>query len=107
MLLVVCIFENPSSLNAPSLKAWLALMGLTVFGTACSYLVFFRLLAQAGATNVQLVTLLIPITALFLGNMFLHEVIQLKEIVGAFIIGIGLLFIDGRVPNAIVHRFSG
>jgi len=106
MLIVVGIFENPSSLNAPSLKAWLALMGLTVFGTACSYLVFFRLLAQAGATNVQLVTLLIPITALFLGNMFLHETIQLKEIVGAVIIGIGLLFIDGRVPNAIVRRLS-
>jgi len=41
--------------------------------------------------------LLIPVTALLLGNVFLDEAIQAKEIIGAVLIGMGLLFIDGRV----------
>jgi drug/metabolite transporter (DMT)-like permease len=53
---------------------------------------------------VMLVTLLIPITALILGNVFLGEPIQPKEIIGAVIIGIGLLFIDGRLINWMVGR---
>lgn len=51
----------------------------------------------------MLVTLLIPVTALILGNVFLGEDIQSKEIIGALVIGTGLLFIDGRV----ITRLTG
>ena len=51
-----------------------------------------------------LVTLLIPITAIILGNVFLAEAIQSKEILGAFIIGTGLLFIDGRLIRRLVGK---
>ena len=54
--------------------------------------------------GVMLVTLLIPITALMLGNVFLGEAIQAKEIAGALVIGIGLLFIDGRVIDGLLGR---
>ena len=62
-------------------------------------LVFFEILTRAGASNVMLVTLLIPVTALLLGNMFLAETILLYEIAGAATIGLGLLSIDGRLPR--------
>lgn len=106
MLFLVGLFEQPWALDAPSLNGWLSLIGLTIFGTAMAYLVFFQLLARAGPSNTMLVTLLIPVTALFLGTMFLDEPIRAKEIAGAVIIGAGLLFIDGRVPAAVKRSLS-
>lgn len=60
-------------------------------------IVFFKILVRAGPSNVMLVTLLIPVTALVNGKVFLGESIEAKEIVGAIIIGSGLFFIDARV----------
>jgi drug/metabolite transporter (DMT)-like permease len=61
--------------------------------------VFFRVLRRSGATNVMLVTLLVPVTAIALGSLVLGEHISLREIAGALVIGSALLLIDGRVPN--------
>ena len=106
MLFVVGIFERPWALNAPSLNGWFSLICLTIFGTAMAYLVFFQLLVRAGPSNTMLVTLLIPATPLFLGNVFLDESIRTKEVAGALIIGMGLLFIDGRIQNTVRRRLS-
>jgi drug/metabolite transporter (DMT)-like permease len=54
-------------------------------------------LRRSGATNVMLVTLLIPVTAILLGYFVLDESISLREIFGALVIGSALLLIDGRV----------
>jgi len=99
MVVGVAIIDRPWMLEMPSQSAVLAMAALAVFGTALAYILFFRILVRAGASNVMLVTLLIPVTALLLGNIFLDEQIQSKEIMGACIIGAGLLFIDGRVIN--------
>jgi len=103
MAVVVSLVDRPWTLAVPSQETVLSLAALAVFGTALAYIVFFKILVRAGASNVMLVTLLIPVTALILGNIFLGEPIQSKEIIGAFIIGTGLLFIDGRV----IDRFTG
>jgi len=103
MAVVVSLVDRPWTLATPSQETVLSLVALAVFGTALAYIVFFKILVRAGASNVMLVTLLIPVTALVLGNVFLGEPIQSKEITGAFIIGTGLLFIDGRV----ITRLSG
>ena len=84
----------------------MALCGLALFGTAIAYVVFFEILTRAGASNAMLVTLLIPVTALLLGNMFLAEPIFLHEIAGAAIIGLGLLSIDGRLPRRAMRVIS-
>jgi len=106
MVFVVGFFEQPWTLEAPSLPVWFALIGLTLFGTALAYIVFFEILVRAGPSNLMLVTLLIPISALFLGNAFLDEPVRSKEIAGALIIGLGLLFIDVRVPKAVQRRLT-
>ncbi|MEC7490137.1 MAG: DMT family transporter [Pseudomonadota bacterium] len=106
MLIVVGMFERPGSLDPPSMDVWFALFGLTLFGTAFAYIVYFQILVRAGPSTVMLVTLLIPITALFLGNMLLDEVLRTKEIIGALIIGTGLLFINGRIPKVIKQNLS-
>ncbi|USG63123.1 DMT family transporter [Sneathiella marina] len=100
---VVAIIDKPWALPIPSVEVIFSLLALAAFGTAVAYIVFFRILVRAGASNAMLVTLLIPVTALVLGNIFLDEAVQAKEIIGAFIIGAGLLFIDGRV----IHWLGG
>lgn len=103
---VVCFVDKPWTLAIPSQGAIWSVVALAVFGTALAYIIFFKILVNSGASNVMLVTLLIPITALMLGNVFLGEQIQSKEIIGAFIIGAGLLFIDGRVINRLIGKRS-
>lgn len=103
MAFVAAIIDQPWILPAPSQGAILSIVALAIFGTAAAYLIFFKILVRAGASNVMLVTLLIPVTALLLGNVFLGEEIQAKEIIGALIIGTGLLFIDGRI----IRRLTG
>ena len=62
-----------------------------------AYLLYFRILAAAGATNVLLVTFLIPVSALLLGIGVLGEVIHVLEYAGMGGIFLGLIVIDGRV----------
>jgi drug/metabolite transporter (DMT)-like permease len=83
-------------LPVPSLHATLAVLGLALVSTAFAYLVFFRLNASAGPTNVMLVTLLIPVTAMILGVLLLDETITVHQVAGALIIASGLVVIDGR-----------
>lgn len=104
MAVIVSAVDQPWKLSAPSLSTVYSIVALAVFGTALAYIVFFKILVRAGPSNVMLVTLLIPITALILGNVFLDEAIQAKEIIGALIIGAGLLFIDGRVIKRLTGR---
>jgi drug/metabolite transporter (DMT)-like permease len=73
------------------------MMGLAGLSTALAYIVFFQILRRSGSTNVMLVTLLIPVTAILLGNLVLGESISRREIIGALVIGSALLLIDGRV----------
>jgi len=96
MVFVVAIIDQPWTLPMPSNQVIFSLLALAVFATALAYIVFFKILVRAGASNVMLVTLLIPISAMALGNIFLGEEIKAKEVIGALIIGAGLLFIDGR-----------
>ena len=102
----VAVVDRPWTLPMPGVGIWLALGALAVFGTALAYIVFFEILVRAGGSNVMLVTLLMPVTALLLGNLFLSEPILAFEIAGAAIIGLGLLFIDGRVPRRIARLFA-
>ncbi len=73
-----------------------AVFGLAIISTAMAHLLYFRILATAGATNVLLVTFLIPISALLLGVGVLGEVIQVLEYIGKGSIFLGLILIDGR-----------
>jgi len=95
MLPLAIIIDAPWSVR-PSFEALSALLGLAVISTAAAYLLFFHLLAAAGATNVMLVTFLIPISALLLGVGVLGEVIRVFHYAGMGCIFLGLIVIDGR-----------
>ena len=97
MSVVAGFFERPWQLPMPGAATWFAVIGLAGLSTALAYIVFFQILRRSGATNVMLVTLLIPVTAILLGYLVLGEQISPREIAGALVIGSALLLIDGRV----------
>ena len=104
MALLAFIIERPWQLPMPSPSTWFALIGLAALATSLAYIVFFRILASSGPTNVMLVTLLIPVTAILLGHFALGEPLTWQEVAGALIIGSGLLVIDGRVFGLLAKR---
>jgi drug/metabolite transporter (DMT)-like permease len=93
--------DRPWDLPAPSLGAIGALIAIAAFSTALAYIVYFRILAGAGATNVVLVTLLAPATSIGLGAAFLGERLATRHFVGLALIAIALAGIDGRLPGAV------
>ncbi len=74
-----------------------AILGLATISTALAYVIYFRLLASAGATNLLLVTFLVPISAVFLGIAFLGEHLSGAQVAGMALIAAGLSAIDGRL----------
>jgi drug/metabolite transporter (DMT)-like permease len=101
MTIVAAVFERPWQLPMPGVTTWLAMIGLSALSTALAYIVFFQVLRRSGSTNVMLVTLLIPVTAILLGYLVLGESISLREIIGALVIGSALLLMDGRLLKLI------
>ena len=101
MTIVAAVVERPWQLAMPGVTTWLAMIGLSALSTALAYIVFFQVLRRSGSTNVMLVTLLIPVTAILLGYLVLGESISLREIIGALVIGSALLLMDGRVLKLI------
>lgn len=76
---------------------WAAVAGLAALSTALAYVIFFRLLSTVGPVNVQLVTFLIPLSAVAMGVAFLGERLEARHLAGAALIGLGLVAIDGRL----------
>lgn len=97
MVPLVLAFAPPWRNTMPGPLTWAALAGLALLSTAVAYVLFFRLLATAGATNTSLVTLLIPVSAILLGGVFLGEQLTSPQVGGMLLIMAGLLAIDGRL----------
>jgi drug/metabolite transporter (DMT)-like permease len=97
------LVDRPWRLPMPSPAALAALLALAVLSTALAYVIYFRILARAGATNLLLVTFLIPVSAILLGTAVLGERLAPHHFVGMAIIAVGLAAIDGR-PARIVAR---
>jgi len=97
MLPLVLIIDQPWTIPLPELDVWAAIFGIALLSTALTYHLYFKFLASAGATNVSLVTLLVPVNAILLGVFVLNESLELKHLLGMAIIALGLLAIDGRL----------
>ena len=89
--------DGPQDIMGLSFNAAASMFGLAVLCTSFAYILYFRILERAGATNISLVTFLVPISAIILGVLVLGERIFIKEIMGMTLIGMGLAIIDGRL----------
>jgi drug/metabolite transporter (DMT)-like permease len=101
LLLPVLAVWTPWTLPAPSAQGWVALVGIGIPCTAFAYLLFFDLIARAGANNTALVTLLVPVSALLLGAVVLGEAVTWSALGGMALIALGFAAIDGRLLGLI------
>jgi drug/metabolite transporter (DMT)-like permease len=97
LLPLALVIDRPWTLAMPGLAVWGAVLGIAALSTALGYVLYFRILATAGATNVLLVTFLNPVTAIVLGTLVLGERLALRDGLGMALIGLGLAAIDGRL----------
>jgi drug/metabolite transporter (DMT)-like permease len=103
MLPVMLLADRPWTLLTPGASTVAALVSLALASTALAYIIYFRILAKAGATNLLLVTFLIPVTALILGGAMLGERLETRQFAGMVLIALGLAAIDGR-PLIVIRR---
>lgn len=104
LLPLVLLLDRPWTLSMPSVQAIAALLGAAALSTALAYVIYFRILATAGATNLLLVTFMIPVSAILLGTLFLDEMLLPRHLAGMALIGLGLATIDGRLWRAITRN---
>lgn len=97
LLPLVLIIDRPWAAPAPGWVPLAAIGGLALLSTALAYLIYFRLLASAGAVNLALVTFLIPVSAIGLAVLVLGEQLAGRHVTGMALIGLGLAVIDGRL----------
>jgi drug/metabolite transporter (DMT)-like permease len=104
LLPLVLAFDRPWTLPMPNAAALGAVIALGLVSTGIAYLLFFTVIARAGATNAMLVTLMVPVTALLLGTAVLGEQLLPRHFLGMAVIFAGLLLIDGRVLKRLRAR---
>ena len=99
MILIPLTFwiDQPWTMAMPSIEGMGSLLGIALLSTALAYVIYFRLLKTAGATNLLLVTLLIPVSAIILGVFLLDESLEPQHLFGMAVISLGLLIMDGRL----------
>ncbi len=104
LLPLMLLVDQPWTLAVPHAATWGAVLGVGLLSTALAYVLYFRILAAAGATNLLLVTFLIPVSAILLGALVLGETLLPRHFGGMALIGAGLACIDGRLPWLLLRR---
>ncbi len=80
-----------------STQGFAALVYLIAVSTAFAYLLYYRVLAMAGAGNLTFVTLITAPVAVLAGALMLHESIPARAYPGFALLALGLIVIDGRL----------
>jgi drug/metabolite transporter (DMT)-like permease len=83
----------------PSFHVVLAVLGLALICTALAFIVFFRLIAEAGPARAGLITFVNPVVAVALGALFLDEEITAATVVGFLLVMTGC-WLATRPPPA-------
>ena len=88
------------------LKLILIIFGLSIVGTALAYVVYFRILELAGASNLMLVTVIVPVFAILIDAVLLGKWISMQTFAGFVVISFGLFLIDGRIFWTIAKKLK-
>lgn len=101
ILPLALLIDRPWTLAMPTAGAWLAMAGIATLSTGLAYLLYFRLMASAGAVATSLVTLLIPVSTLAIGAALTGARPEPQHLAGMALIGAGLWLIElGRRRSA-------
>ena len=106
MVPIAFLFERPLALPAPSTEVVVSVVALAVACTALAYLLFFKILKMAGASNTSLVTMLVPVFTVLIAVPYLGETVDALKLAGLMTIVIGLAVLDGRPVAAARRTFA-
>jgi drug/metabolite transporter (DMT)-like permease len=103
LLPFMLVVDRPWALAMPDAAGVMALLALAVASTALAFVIYWALIARAGATNTILVTLLIPVFSLVVAWALLGEALTLAKAAGMTLIALGLVVIDGRAVGRLAR----
>jgi drug/metabolite transporter (DMT)-like permease len=95
VLAIPCWLTWPS--QNPGLHAWASMLFLGVMCTGVAYILYFRIINEAGPTIALAVTFLIPVFATFYGVIFLDEVVTQWMLMCALITVLGTALSTGML----------
>lgn len=99
------LIDRPWQMGLPSVNAIGAVLALALFGTALSYVVYYRLIGQMSASQVSMVTYLVPIVGLVLGIVVLNEQVAWNAYLGCGFILVGVMIVNGLIkPPPWLHN---
>ncbi len=96
LMIIFHFTTNPDGALIPSLESGLAAAYLAIVGSALAYLLFYRVLNEAGVAYVTLITLMIPPFAILAGAIVLGERLAPTAFIGFAVVALALIIIDGR-----------
>lgn len=94
LLLPFALGTEWNRIGMPGLPALASLLVLAVFGTAIAYVIYYKLVDQASATSVSIVTYFLPPAGVFLGIVFLDEQLSWNAIAGCILVLLGVIVIN-------------
>lgn len=106
MIPIAFYFERPLSLGPLSMPVIGSTLALAILSTAIAYLLYFKVMKLAGATNTSLVTMLVPVFTMIIAVPVLGEAIGPLKLLGLIVIGTGLAILDGRIIRSARARFA-
>ena len=96
ILTPIAFFYNFDELAHLSLSAFSMSALFAVLCSVLAYIIYFKILESAGASNLLVCTVIIPPSAIVLNSLFLNQAVSQSEIIGLLIIIVGLIVLDGR-----------
>lgn len=91
----VLLVDRPWTAVWPSWPSLLSVVGLAVLGTALAFIVYYRLVENASATHVSMVTYIMPLFGIVLGAIFLDESLTVEMAIGTGLILVGVFIVNG------------
>ena len=96
ILTPIAFFYNFDELANLSLSAFSMSALFAILCSVLAYIIYFKILESAGASNLLVCTVIIPPSAILLNSLFLNQAVSQPEIIGLLIIIVGLIVLDGR-----------
>jgi drug/metabolite transporter (DMT)-like permease len=103
-MIIAAIAVTPFYLSGPLMTAPLtwapvaSVLALGAIGSGFAYVLFYRVINQAGSAIANSVTYITPLVAVLLGVLLLGEPVYWYEPVGAVVVVLGALISQGRLP---------
>ena len=81
-----------------------AILILGVLGTGVGYLIYYRMIAEVGATKASIVTYLVPVVGLVVGVTVADEPFSWRLVIGGLLIVGGVIAVQGNLPTWMKRR---